>query len=198
MSSQEKENDDIWVRNPRTVVSATLFLEALSSFMTREVDRHAICPKFQACLELIDGRPGGKAGVLAALDDIQRFKGGEANTQFLSHLKNNFAPASGGGVGVGRCVRVCVRAWIVLFQCANVFECGYGYQVMVPVRVLRAYLVAICEKESDCFAAVWILIGCKNGDMCSVSMRLSFVSFGGGMWNTVYSNVIVLCWCCVF
>lgn len=55
----------------------------------------------QACLELIDGRPGGKAGVLAALDDIQRFTGGEANTQFLSHLKNSFAP-SGGGLGAGR------------------------------------------------------------------------------------------------
>ncbi|CAM9383790.1 unnamed protein product, partial [Sphacelaria rigidula] len=49
----------------------------------------------KACLELIDGRPGGKAGVLAALDDIQRFKGGEANTQFLSHLRANFAPSSG-------------------------------------------------------------------------------------------------------
>lgn len=59
---------------------------------------------FQACLELIDGRPGGKAGVLAALDDIQRFKGGEANTQFLSHLRANFAPSSGVGMSGGRCV----------------------------------------------------------------------------------------------
>lgn len=50
----------------------------------------------QACLELIDGRPGGKAGILATLDDIQRFKGGEANAQFLSQLKNNFAVSSAG------------------------------------------------------------------------------------------------------
>ncbi|CAM9171877.1 unnamed protein product [Discosporangium mesarthrocarpum] len=50
----------------------------------------------QPCLDLIDARPGGKPGVLTALDDVQRFKGEEANTKFLAQLKANFGGGSKG------------------------------------------------------------------------------------------------------
>ena len=49
----------------------------------------------QECLELIDGKPGGKPGILAALDDVWRAKGEEANAKFLVNLHNSFGPTVG-------------------------------------------------------------------------------------------------------
>ena len=45
----------------------------------------------QPCLDLIDGKPDGKPGVLAALDDVWRTKGEEANKKFLTSLNNSFS-----------------------------------------------------------------------------------------------------------
>ncbi|KAG5180370.1 myosin 29 [Tribonema minus] len=49
----------------------------------------------QACLDLIEGKPEGKPGVLIALDDMQRFKGAEADAKFLGQLVSNFAAPAG-------------------------------------------------------------------------------------------------------
>ncbi len=44
----------------------------------------------QPCLDLIEGKPYGRPGVLAALDDVWRMKGEEANLRFVSSLHENF------------------------------------------------------------------------------------------------------------
>eukprot|EP00945_MAST-04E_sp_MAST-4E-sp1_P008387 g8387.t1 len=43
------------------------------------------------CLNLIDGKPGGKPGVFAALDDVWRLKGEEANVKFVAALNTSHA-----------------------------------------------------------------------------------------------------------
>lgn len=42
------------------------------------------------CVELIEAKPYGRPGILAALDDVWRMSGKEANQRFLSSLHESF------------------------------------------------------------------------------------------------------------
>lgn len=44
----------------------------------------------QPCLDLIEGRPFGKSGILMAMDDVWRMKGKEADEKFLAEIHLNF------------------------------------------------------------------------------------------------------------
>ena len=48
----------------------------------------------QGCLDLIDGKPGGKPGVFAALDDQYRMTGEKANLEFVKELHKQHSGAS--------------------------------------------------------------------------------------------------------
>eukprot|EP00946_MAST-07B_sp_MAST-7B-sp1_P003569 g3569.t1 len=50
----------------------------------------------QGCLDLIDGKPGGKPGVFAALDDQYRVTGEKANLEFVKELHKQHAGKSSG------------------------------------------------------------------------------------------------------
>ena len=49
----------------------------------------------QECLDLIEGKPAGKPGVITQLNDMWREKGEIANTKFLAALNKSFAAADG-------------------------------------------------------------------------------------------------------
>eukprot|EP01084_Bolivina_argentea_P264322 447697_1 len=51
----------------------------------------------QACVDLIDGKPNGVPGVLLVLNEVQRFQGGDPDSNFLAQLLVNHGPKSDGG-----------------------------------------------------------------------------------------------------
>ena len=66
----------------------------------------------QGCLDLIDGKPGGKPGVFTALDDQYRVTGEKANLEFVKELHKQHAGKSSGSRSSGkwsslraRCIR---------------------------------------------------------------------------------------------